>query len=201
MIKGRRHFLILGVALILTCAVIARIWLVNANLPRIPLEYYQMGEWVPLDGAFQNGGESERTQGYSLMVESIDIVTCDEYLERHGTVPKGTYGSASCVADVALRIKNDSSEQGGINIFQMVLTPARGDEYLICDIMGDEALWLQTEPNADSSVSIRPGTEYVTHIPYVFNGGDDAYEREIKDREFTLLASRIPVRKMIQLTV
>lgn len=41
----------------------------------------------------------------------------------------------------------------------------------------------------------------MTHISYVFNGGDDVYEREIKDREFTLLASRMPVRKMIQLTV
>ncbi len=199
--RGRARVAGICLVLLAVACVAARIRWVNTNLPSIPVEYYQMGEWVELDGCFQDGGDREQTRGYSLMVESVDIVTCDEYLERHGAVPSGAYGDAQCVADVALRIKNDGSEQGGINIFQMVLTPARGDEYLICDIMSDDALWLKTEPNADSSVSIRPGTEYVTHIPYVFNGGDETYARDIVDRDFTLLCSRMPVRKMICATV
>lgn len=194
----RRVGIAVGIlALVAVVAVGARIWWVNANLPSIPQEHYQMGEWVALDGAFQNSASLEQTSGYSLMVESVEVVTYDEYLERHGAVPTGTHGNARCVVDVALRIKNEGTEQGGINVFQMVLTPERGDEYLICDVMSEEALWPQEEPNADSSVSIRPGTEYVTHIPYVFNGGEEVYGREVTDRNFTLLVSRMPVRKMI----
>lgn len=195
----KRARLAVAVAVFVAAVGIAmRIWWVNTNLPSIPVEYYQMGEWVALEGAFQDGGDREQTQGYSLMVESAEVVTYDEYLERHGVVPTGSHGDAHCVVDVALRIKNEGSDQGGINIFQMVLTPARGDEYLICDIMSDEALWLKTEPNADSSVSVRPGTEYVTHIPYVFNGSDEVYSRNIADRDFIFLASRMPVRKMVR---
>ena len=199
---GKKHVRLaaLAVVAVAVAGIAARIWWINTNLPSIPVEYYQMGEWVSLDGAFQDG-DREQTQGYSLMVESADVVTYDEYLERHGVTPTGTHGDARCVVDVTLRIKNGGSDQGGINIFQMVLTPARGDEYLICDIMSDDALWLKTEPNADSSVSIRPGTEYVTHIPYIFNGGEEVYGRNITDHDFTFLTSRMPARKMIRVSV
>ncbi len=199
--KKRLRLAVLAVVIVVVAGIAARIWWVNANLPCIPVEYYQMGEWVALDGAFQDGSDREQTQGYSIMIESAEVVTYDEYLERHGAVPTGTHGNARCVADVTLRIKNDGTEQGGINIFQMVLTPARGNEYLICDIMSDEALWLKTEPNANSSVSIRPGTEYEIHIPYVFNGGDEVYAHDITDHDFTFLASRMPTRKMIRIEV
>ena len=197
----RRAGLIAGViALAAAAAIVARIWWVNTSLPSSPVERSQMREWVALEGAFQNSASSEQTQGYSLMVESAEVVTYDEYLERHGVAPSGTHGDARCVVDVALRIRNDGTEQGGINVFQMVLTPERADEYLICDVMSEDALWPQVEPNADSNVSIRPGTEYVTHIPYVFNGGEEVYDREVADRAFTLLISRMPVRKMVVVT-
>lgn len=197
----RRVALIAGLMLLaVSIAIGARIWWVNANLPSIPLEYHQMGEWVPLEGAFQNDTSSEQTQGYSLMVESAEVVTYDEYLERHGATASGAHGDVRCVVDVTLRIRNEGAEQGGINIFQMVLVPERGNEYLICDVMSEKALWPQVEPNADSSVSIRPGTEYVTHIPYVFNGGEEVYEREVNDRDFKLLLSRMPVRKMVKVS-
>ncbi len=199
--KKRLRLAVLAVVIVVVAGIAARIWWVNANLPSIPVEYYQIGEWVALDGAFQDGSDREQTQGYSIMIESAEVVTYDEYLERHGAVPTGTHGNARCVVDVTLRIKNDGTEQGGINIFQMVLTPARGNEYLICDIMSDDALWLKTEPNADSSVSIRPGTEYEIHVPYVFNGGDEVYARDITDHDFTFLASRMPTRKMIRIEV
>jgi hypothetical protein len=192
---------VFGIVVVLLLGVTARIWWVNTSYPTIDLEYYEMGEWVALDGAFQDGTTSENTRDYSLMVESAEVMTYDEYLEKYGVEASGTHGDARCVVDVTLRIRNDGTEQGGINIFQMVLTPVRGNEYLICDVMNEDALWPQVEAGADSSVSIRPGTEYVTHIPYVFNGGTEVYEREIMDTEFTLLASRMPVRKMIKVSV
>jgi hypothetical protein len=101
---------------------------------------------------------------------------------------------------VTLRIRNEGTDQGGLNTFQMVLVPARANEYLICDVMNPDALWPQVQEGAGSIVSIRSGTEYVVHIPYVFNGNEEVYEREITDRSFTLLVSRMPVRKMIEVT-
>ena len=104
------------------------------------------------------------------------------------------------MVDVTLIIRNEGTKQGGLNVFQMVLTPARGNEYLICDVMNEDALWPQVESGADTTVSIRPGTEYEVHIPYVFNGGEEVYEREVNDRDFKLLLSRMPVRKMAKVS-
>lgn len=198
----KRHRLLIAALLAaVVMAIGARIWWVNANLPRIPLEYYEQGEWVPLEGAFQSSAD-EGTGGYSVMVEDATITTYDGYLEAHGdgTQELGGHGSARCVVDVTLRIRNEGTDQGGLNTFQMVLVPARANEYLICDVMNPDALWPQVQEGAGSIVSIRPGTEYVVHIPYVFNGNEEVYEREITDRSFTLLASRMPVRKMIEVT-
>ena len=64
--------------------------------------------------------------------------------------------------------------------------------------MNPDALWPQVQEGAGSIVSIRPGTEYVVHIPYVFNGNEEVYEREITDRSFTLLVSRMVQRKSVR---
>ncbi len=183
-------------------AVAARIWWVAENVPQIPIERYGQGEWVELDGAFQNNAD-EGTDDYSVMVEGISVMTYDEYLEAYGEGPQepGAKGDSRCVVDVALRIRNDGTEPGGLNVFQMVLVPARANEYLICDVMNADALWPQVQEGASAIVSIRPGTEYVAHIPYVFNGGDEVYQREVTDTEFSLLVSRMPTRKMVVVSV
>lgn len=200
--RPSRHRRWLAVSLAVSLAVVAivaRIWWVNVTLPHIPVEYYAQDEWVALEGAFHYRAD-EGTQGYSLMVEDATIMTYDEYLRAYGNGDEelGTHGDARCVVDMTLRIRNDGAEQGGIEIFEMLLVPRRANEYLICDIMNDDALWPQVEENASMSVSIRPGTEYVVHLPYVFNGLDtEVYGRTVEDRSFTLLISRVPVRKMI----
>lgn len=195
----RRRALVAAFAVAAACVIAARIWLVNTTLPRIPLEYHDAGEWVELEGAFQNSAK-EGTENYALMVESATIMTYDEYLRRHGdgSHQTGEHGDERCVVDVAVRIRNDGEDDGGLNTFQMVLVPERANEYLICDVMQQDSLWPQVQQGAGSNVHIRPGTEYVAHIPYVFNGGAEVYDREVGDRDFTLLASRMPVRKMIR---
>ncbi|RHD74851.1 DUF5028 domain-containing protein [Olsenella sp. AM30-3LB] len=194
---------ILGLSIVLA-AIALRIHWVNTNLPEIPVEYYQQGEWVSLGGAFQvDSGEG--TDGYSLLVEKAELTTYDEFLQEHGveegTVqrqPEGTHGSARCVVDLELRIRNEGNADGSLDVFQMILVPERGNEYLICDVMNQGALWPQTQPGAGMQVSIRPGTEYVAHIPYVFNGLEGVYFREVTDTDFSLLVSRMPERKMIR---
>ncbi len=179
--------------------VAARIWWVNTSLPQIPLEYHGQGDWVSLEGTFHNSSE-EGTEGYSVMVEGAALMTYDEYLDTYGEGPRepGAHGSAHCVVEVTLRIRNDGSEAGGLNAFEMILVPDRADEYLICDVMNDDALWPQAQVGAGRMASVRPGTEYVAHVPYVFNGMEETYLREVTDTRFTLLVSRMPERKMIE---
>lgn len=198
MVRGRHAAI--AVLSVVCLAVGVRIWWVNTNLPRIPEETYETGEWVPLEGAFQDSTSSEDTSDYSIKVVSAEVMTRNEYLEKYGGTTLDDRDGARCVVDVTLVIRNDGTEQGGLNVFQMVLTPARGNEYLICDVMNEEALWPQVESGADTTVSIKPGTEYEVHIPYVFNGGEEVYEREVNDRDFTLLLSRMPVRKMVNVS-
>ena len=199
-----RRLVCLLLALAAAGLVAARIWWVNTELPAIPLEYYGEGEWVPLEGAYQDETETEGTEGYSVMVEGAHVTTYDEYLADYGgggTVQAGTYGNARCVVDLTLRIKNDGTTSGGLNMFESILVPERGNEYLICDITNEDSLWPQVQKGAGSVVNIQPGTECVVHVPYVFNGTEEAYYRDVLDKKFTLLVSRMPVRKMIYVTV
>jgi hypothetical protein len=139
------------------------------------------------------------------MVQSAKLMTYDEFVETYRTEdadaaaqPAGTHGDAHCVVDVELHIRNEGNSDGVLDAFQMVLVPARGNEYLIADIMNDAALWPQTQRGVGMQVSTRPGTEYVAHVPYVFNSTENAYLTEVTDTDFTLLVSRAPVRKMIR---
>jgi len=86
-------------------------------------------------------------------------------------------------------------------MFESILVPERGNEYLICDIGNEDSLWPQVQKGAGSVVNVQPGTECVVHVPYVFNETEEAYYRDIQDKKFTLLVSRMPVRKMIYVTV
>jgi len=35
-------------------------------------------------------------------------------------------------------------------------------------------------------VNVRPGTECVAHVPYVFNGTEETYYRDVQDRRLTI---------------
>ncbi len=200
-----KRLLLALLGLVVTCAVGARIWWVNESMPRIPVETYGAGEWVALDGAFQELA-NEQTKGYSLRVDSAKVVSYDEYLRAHGVEPAepSKFGDAKSVVDVAISVRRDasSSGDGGLNMFDMVLVPARKNEYFMVSIGGGEegcALWPQVQKNAGFWVSIRPGTEYTMHVPYVINSsGARIFKNPIEDRDFELVASRMPVQKLIR---
>lgn len=59
-------------ALLLISILGVRIWYINSSVITIPVETYKVGEWVELDGAFQDVSY-ENTDGYSLRVKSAAI--------------------------------------------------------------------------------------------------------------------------------
>ena len=106
--------LIIGVGL--------RIWYVNAypDPQFVPPkdEKYQIGEWVPLDGAFQYSA-SEDTEGYYVKLEDIVFVTPEEYIEKYGLESDvfaiGPHGEEpEYVADITLNFRNEDNEEGYI---------------------------------------------------------------------------------------
>ncbi|WP_277259930.1 hypothetical protein [Olegusella massiliensis] len=182
-----------------------RIWWVNHHLPQIPVESYKEKTWVPLEGAFEEvaNENGEGTKHYSLMVESAVVRTYDDYLEAHGVTPahRGAHGTTPCVVDVAIRVRNDGPGQGGLSIFSMVLVSERQNQYFVPDVFEKDSLWPQVQKGANSTISIKPGTEFVMHIPYVTNDvGADMYATPITDLQFYLLASRMPTRKLINVS-
>ena len=64
-------------ALLLISILGVRIWYINSSVITIPVETYKVGEWVELDGAFQDVSY-ENTDGYSLRVKSAAIKSYSE---------------------------------------------------------------------------------------------------------------------------
>jgi len=194
-----RRVLIAVAAAAVAIAVGVRIWWVNATFPWIPHEYYEQGEWVALEGCFHYDADSEPTQDYSVKVERVTVMTYDEYMSAYGENPEeiGKHGDQRSVVCVDLVIRNDGDEKGGFLLIEALLTPGRGNECLQLDMFSDISLW----PH-HSGIAADPRTERLVHVPYVINAPDDgAYANPIEDREFTLLVSQMPVRKMIRITV
>ena len=46
--------------------------------------------------------------------------------------------------------------------------------------------------------SIKEGTEYQIHLPYMLNDSDKCYTTEMTDREFSYYISNLPVRHSIR---
>ncbi|MFC2706111.1 MAG: DUF5028 domain-containing protein [Olsenella profusa] len=194
-----RRIILAFALLVVASGIVTRIAYVNSTMPKIPQESYDEGEWVALDGAFQDVN-SENTQGYSLKVEGATLCTHDEYLTKYGVTPDepGKYGGAQCVVDVEIHVRNEGNDSGGLNMFEMVLVPTRANEYLLYD----SDLWAQVQRGGGDAVSIRPGTEFVMHVPYTVNSNEAGkYADAIRDRDFNLVVARMPRRMTIAVHV
>lgn len=193
-----RMVLAIVVCVLAVAGIAARIVHVNTTTPKIPLQHFEQGTWVPLEGAFQLDSMDD-TDGYELYVEGATICSHDDYLRRHGVEPAnpGEYGDATSVVDVTIRVKNEGDSTGGLDMFSMVLIPEGLNTYYICDT----ELWALVQGGAET-VSIRSGTEFTMHVPYTINSvGREVYETTITGERFWLLASRMPERKMIEVLV
>ena len=90
--------------------------------------------------------------------------------------------------------------EGGLNLFEMFLIPARGNFYHI----EDAELFLKSEAKLREAgsngwhVGIKEGTEYQIHLPYMLNDSDKCYTTEMTDREFSYYISNLPVRHSIR---
>lgn len=205
MLKSHRRSAVMTLLFIMALILIGvRVHLVNEGSLQMETEHYEMGEWVNLDGTILSSRSSENPNGYSLRINSAQIVSYNEYIEEFGlnkTAVKTGLDEKSVVV-LELEVRNVGNDKGGIPLLPMLLTPDRKNTFYIWN----DKLWAENEPNSNDSLylAIKRDSEYATHIPFTMNNFDDqltAFKAPITDSRFTLCVANAPVRKVIDVVI
>lgn len=150
------------------CLISFRIYWVNASAEQVESETFSAGEWVALDGNFLQIAK-ENTAGYSVMVESAELVSYPELMARYGkSEDYWTEISRHPTILVTVRIKNEANETGGLVLSQWRLFIGTRNYSFLPSEIG----FALTEPKIGSVFSlnsIRPDSEYTVVIPYVLD--------------------------------
>lgn len=101
-----------------------RVYTVNRSydIDRIPTENFSIGEWVPYNNEYSYG---EMVSGYSICVNSFNIIQCDEFLAEFGknrddfTVGEGFGEKVGIVSATVLNVSNQTGQS--VNLGEMKL--------------------------------------------------------------------------------
>lgn len=193
-------------AIVLCACYVVAVWRVNETAIQYPVERHAMGETVNLDGAFNETSDIEQTKDYALTVVGAHVMSVGSYLAQYGvkdaTVTTDSPVSSVVVLDIRIDHRG-SSHSGALLMADDVLVTPSGNEFY----QFDPKLWAATEKKANPQqtyLSIRPGTSYVTHVPFVYgfslgSGDDSAYWHEVTERSFDFEVSRIPICHVIEI--
>lgn len=201
----RKRFAVVLFVLLCLVAIGVRIWLVNAGYQGVPVTYYSMGEWLSVDDDYYVD-ETEPSEGYSFRIDSVEVMSPNEYLQRYGTdgvTSLDTFDADDpCVVVLDMTIRNDSSEQGGVDSFQWQVVPQEQNTSYAMDY---ELSGHVEKAMSEGQFSIKPGGEYRTHI--AFSGQEDLpYLQDatgqrrpiITARSFRLALTMRPHRKVFE---
>lgn len=176
-----------------------RIWYVNATAFTPESQTFAQGDWVELDGAFQDAS-TENTDGYSVRVVSAKYVPYEEFVARYGETIEYLQEEMrpQHVVDVEIEVKNTDNTEGFINMSSYYLQ-TETDSYI-----PNPDLWNLANPSCDGRLGFQllPDSQMTFHIPY-----KPLLARERKEPDyllgssFQLVVSQIPVKKMIPLTL
>ena len=176
-----------------------------------------MGEWVELDGAFVDSAANDRTKGYFVRISRAELLSYNEYVRlysKEGDLETAVYPvveglDAKTLVTLTFDIRNDDSD-GGLNINEMYLVPARKNEFFRADIDLLTASEEKLEVGVVTiyGVSIRQGTEHTIHLAYGHQGGNatvggrvvkERWVNPIVDTRFELILSYMPVRHVVDI--
>lgn len=159
--KRTRRMLIILLLFLATAAWIWRYISLNnyySSMSDRTKKVYSTGEIVPFDEDFT--AEDEQPNGYSLRVDSFEIVDYGSYVEKT-SISGGAYGPEK-LALVHITLFNDDSDADGILLTAFQL-------HGIDNYMGlDRTLLTGINPVLDGyyGIRLRPGEEYELTIPY-----------------------------------
>ena len=195
-------------ALVLLMLWVGRIYAVNASADTIPQEFYEMGEWVPVEDGYIIDEYIERNEGYSFRVNSAEIMSPAEFAARYardGVDLGGTElakGERSVLA-MSITMRNEGNVGGGIMSYMWRAVSASNDWE--CKV--DDELFSLVE---DTGQEFRIGTDksYTTVFPFtcyvdgpLLSPTSLEVRDEIRGREFTMNFTTRPVMKTTYISV
>lgn len=201
----KKRVAIIFIAVILICGVGIRIWYVNVYpddqfTPPVD-EVYHIGEWVPLEGAFQFTS-TEYTQGYAVKLEGIQFMQPDEYAKRYGLEHElfeiGPNGEMpEYIADLTLNFKNEGGDEGYIQfMYYRVYTEK---DFSCFSPLATVNLILHPEMGDKLGFKIQPGSESGS-VHFCLASGVEmtgAATKNLKHFPKYLQVSLTPIRKVI----
>ena len=167
-------------ALLLISILGVRIWYINSSVITIPVETYKVGEWVELDGAFQDVSY-ENTDGYSLRVKSAAIKSYSDFVREYGE--SEDYMEEDIRPELVLDVEFEFQYFVEGRYFTMV---------------PNSSLWFLTVPKGEGQMGfvLDQDTSFEFHVPYIFRQMGSV---ELTGEKIHIIASRAPVKKMIEI--
>lgn len=219
-IRGRRYWHLVCCVLMIVAAICigVRIWYVNANAVSYPTVHYQMGEVFKMSGTFfdKYEGEGDMNQGYSLVVDSAEALTPNEYLshyaknDRDKNSKKSEHKDADerSVVCVTCTFTNSGNDGGAVFVDKMQLIPPEKN----CAWELDDELWSAAYPQiADemsSAFSLLKDTSYTCQIPFSLEKRADYFDDyentgrvPVTSDRYSLLVANAPVESWIDITL
>lgn len=109
-----RKWIFCALALLLIAGISIRIAYVNIYSPKLEVEKYAIGDWVPLDGSYLYS-DKENTAGYEVRVIKSALLTYKEYIAKYN-LPANVLEEElqPCwVLDLTMEFRNRGSSSDG----------------------------------------------------------------------------------------
>lgn len=201
---GKRRWFI-GVLGFLGIFIGVRIYYINREIEYPQIMTWQIGEEVDLNKNYFYD-ISEQCEGYSVCVNEVQLLTCEEFMEKYGYGEEeikalADYSSIfpDMVYDVSMTIRNKNKEkkETGINLYDYNIYAA--DYVLSIDS------YLYELANAEKKTqslmfSLQPESELVFHLPYsvaIYSPAAYVSEDILQTDKLYLLISMYPIQNQI----
>lgn len=206
----KKRGILLIVVILLAIVSVVRITSINGKEKNIVQEYYKMGEEVEI-GKNIFLDDIENADGYTITVESAELLDYVEYLEKYDIekeMADSIFGEETNVSfpekivDVMIKVKNTNTEddyEKGIVVYGYLLADKD------CRLKITLDLFYLANPTVTSSIfGLRAGTEKEFSVPFYFHTKDKVdpiSEKRVLNGNFSLAVSLYPVQKNIQINV
>lgn len=204
----------LGLALLIVpiCILIGyRICSINAEAWVIPIEVHQKGNWVDFDGAFA-GYDDEKTMGYSLKLESAEIMSPNDFVRKYAVDPVSgkvdlEKPDMQRLIVLNLQVANKGNREGYMSAINWCVTSSTD---VLADYRPDYDVWAFAHPVMQNQpcFEIKSDTEFTVHIPFswqcdpgLFESFDESSFRIPDLGAYELIVTNVPIRKQIAFTL
>ena len=206
--KLNRIIFIIVTILIATLLVLWGIQFNITNSKAIPqlVEYYEMGEYVDIGGNFFFD-ETEYTDGYSIRVNSAELVNYEEYMIANDipinySLFSAEYPMPKYAILMDISMKNVENIKGSVLVLKFALTNGS------LSIPISFEIWDGIDEHFDGSpaLRLRENTEVDILLPFVPSLSDTStnskeLERRMETEDFYFCICEFPVRKMIRVPI